>query len=143
MFRANREWAFHRHSLRRARELRTGDIGFVYLTKDGVLSPNCIAAVAEVAGPGHLDPAGFEAEFYPYRVPFKVIAEFHPEIAFPPLVPSIQFLRRKDRYGVFLQGKSAINLNKHDSRELLRSALAASSRRQREALMALSIHSSA
>lgn len=124
-FLSDRRWAFHRHSMPRARELARGDLGIVYLTKEGAHSPSRLAAVVRVSAPGQMGEEQEGSDFYPYKVPFEVLAELEPNVEFTALVPRLEFITSKQRYGVFLQGKSAMRLSGGDTRVVLEAALGA------------------
>jgi hypothetical protein len=132
-------WAFHQHARRRALELRAGDIAFVYLTKQTVRTPSAVAAVVIISD-GGAESAALDttSRFYSYKVPFELLSEVRPRVEFPELVPYLGFITRKDRYGVFLQGKSAILLRPEDAGVVARAALAAGvDRRAKAALRSL------
>lgn len=137
-FFADHEWAFHRYSMPRARKLRKGDIAFVYLTKGPRSNPNCIAAVLRISSEGYIKPTRETAEFYPFRVPFETIASLEPAIEFPPLVPRMEFIKRKDHYGTSLQGKSAIPLGEADVKVIVEAAIPAAPKPLRKTLTQLS-----
>jgi hypothetical protein len=98
--------------------LREGDVGFVYFTKESARAPNGIAAVLQVTSEGRVTERGEASDFYFYKVPFEVVFSLDSVIDFAALAPSLSFVKRKERYGVFLQGKSAIRLNQADVREI-------------------------
>lgn len=116
-FKAEGEWAFHKYSMPRASEIRPGDLGFVYLTKENARKSGMIVAV--VRDTGRLSMGGSTSlavqEFYPYKLAFHLVADLVPVIPFPDLVPRLEFIKRKERYGVYLQGKSAIRLSENDA----------------------------
>jgi predicted RNA-binding protein len=134
-FKSRSSWSFHRQSLRQAQRIRAGDLGIVYLTKQGSRTGgqdfSRISAVVEleeeVRAPTE---AGSPATFYPYVLRFHVVHEPRAPVPFLRLVPLLAFIKRKDRYGVFLQGKSAILLSSEDAETMLRSLVAPPAKRQ-------------
>ena len=119
-FLSDRAWGFHRQSLHRATELREGDIGLVYLTKEAARLPNGVTAILRISGPGRLAPGGQASDFYFYKVPFEPLLSLPSILEFSALAPRLEFVKRRERYGVFLQGKSAIRLDEGDRREVMR-----------------------
>lgn len=88
----------------------------MYLTKSGPSPPGRLAAILEFTSGGQLEPSTDPVKsFYPFRIPFKVLREAKELVLFSALVPGISFILRKDRYGPYLQGKSAIALTPADA----------------------------
>lgn len=109
-------WAFHNHSMPRARQISPGDEGVVYLTQGRRTEPSAIAAIVSFTGAGEVtDGSGLIGAFYPFRVPFRIVKLADPPVAVKELLPRLSFLPRKERFGVFLQGKSAILLPQADA----------------------------
>lgn len=128
-FHAAGRWAFHRISTPQAHKLRGGEVCVVYLTRENESTPGRIVAAIRVTSPGRSVLAqGTVADFYPFRVPFCTIAEFNPLLSFQELVPSLGFITRKGRYGIFLQGQSAIALSEEDGVAIIHAARAQTSR---------------
>lgn len=123
-FRVQSAWQFHDHSRGQAQRIRNGDIGIVYLTKETESSKSLLVAKIALSelDPVPADDSQFRS-FYRHRLPFKLVMEAIPPRVFSDLVPSLTFITRKERYGVFLQGRSAILLSKSDG-EVVLAALA-------------------
>ena len=115
-FERTSQWAFHRHSMPQARRIQQADHGIVYLTRGRTSEPSALAAGLEFTEAGRmiqvLDSIG---SFYPYRLPFRVVRVVNPPMPFRDLLPKLTFIPRRDRWGVFLQGKSAILLPDQDA----------------------------
>ena len=134
-FRESGKWAFHHHSIPRAKNLAPGDLACVYLTKERGKLPSSLVALIEVVDRGSLEqPPNGVSSFYPFHVPFTYLTEVRPAVLFSEVVPSLEFVKRKERYGVFIQGKSAILLSCHDARvvaeAILKSNLTSLARKQ-------------
>lgn len=122
-FRLNGAWAFHRFSMSTAKRIRRGDVAFVYLTRESERIPGRIVSAVTIVAPGQSLPAEeSRLEFYPYRVPFRVLADLSPYLEFTDVVGSLEFITRKAQYGLFLQGKSAIPLSLADAEAVLSAA---------------------
>lgn len=113
-------WAFHLYSMKRAAKIAPGDLGVVYLTQERNLPAGRLVALIEFCQKGRLMSAGppFES-FYPFLVPFRLVQSRDSLVLFSTLVPQLSFILRKDRYGPYLQGKSAIRLSSNDARLLV------------------------
>lgn len=119
-FREDRRWAFHHYSMRTAERISEGDSGVVYLTKSGQSPPGRLAANVEFIGRGQLETSENAVySFYPFHVPFRIVRLAIKEALFSDFVPRLSFIFRKDRYGPYLQGKSAIALKPDDAALLL------------------------
>ena len=115
-FKTEGEWAFHHQSTPQARRIAPGDLGVVYLTKHGTHSPSRIVGLVEFtqAGRPSISPDAVEA-FYPFHVPFRLLVSLREPVEFATLALRLQFTGGRARYGVFLQGKSAIRLSAADA----------------------------
>ncbi|MGC2289674.1 MAG: hypothetical protein WA688_07460 [Thermoplasmata archaeon] len=117
------EWAFHLRSMPRAQAIRQGDIGFVYLTREGQSRPSqgsSIVAVIRVEDRGRSAvPGGTALDFYPYRVPFRKVVDLGFPVPFRFIAPRIGFVGRRGNFGVYLQGQSAIQLVASDAKVML------------------------
>jgi predicted RNA-binding protein len=129
-FRDSAAWFFHEHSLRQARRLRKGDVAVVYLTQEGSLLPSRLVATIEVRGEVDDTPnLGGASAFYPYRLPFRLVEERSSFVPFKGLVNGLEFISRKGRYGVYIQGRSAILLSATDGDFILRSVRSRSAKK--------------
>lgn len=120
-FKPRSAWSFHKYSLRQAERIRPNDLCVVYLTKSTHNGTSRLAALIEAIGPLREPPQDSQTgSFYPYQLPFRLIGEPKSAVSFRELVPALSFIRRKERYGVFIQGKSAILLSTPDAEVVLR-----------------------
>jgi len=115
------EWAFSDRSLRFAEKMRPGDRGIVYLLKKDRREPSALGGTLVVTGTvvRRVGDSIFDRMF-PVRLPIEVVCVLKAPLPFGLMVPSIDFIKRKDHWGSYLQGHDAIELGVSDYRVMSR-----------------------
>jgi predicted RNA-binding protein len=107
-----------------------GDEGFVYvkhMSRD-TLRVSSIIAKFEITSelfydetPIFIDPSGDSNEIFPYRCKINILKIAQPPFSFKNLVPELDFISNKKRWGLRLMGQALIKLENIDADVLDRS----------------------
>lgn len=119
------EWALPERALKLSTTLAEGDVAVIYLTGAG-RHTSALAGVIEIRGAVHRSPRRtlFD-ELYPLKVTTKIRLRVADPVPFRPLVPSLNFIKNKEGWGIYLKGHALKRLDHHDYQVLERALLRA------------------
>jgi predicted RNA-binding protein len=109
------EWAFTDKSMRKARTIREGDRGIVYLLSEGAKSPSSLGGVIEFHGEiTRISGTLLFDEFYPNRMRVRTLRVSDPPEPFRSFVGRMSFIKKKDSWGIYMHGRALFNLSRED-----------------------------
>lgn len=113
------EWAFSEERSRLAYAVRPGDKGVVYLRSDGPGRPGALGGAILFIGPPYKAIGSGRIEhLYPLRLPIHVTSDLKDPIPFKEVVKGIEYIKNKENWGSYFQGRATIRIGEKDFRAL-------------------------